>query len=570
MGLTIMRMVFSELYLFSPFEKKAKRIPFTDGINVITSNQEDGTDRGKSVVLRSLYHALGAETYFEQKWGTKNKIYILHIYIDEKGYYIYRLADLYKFFDEDKNLLFTTTHSHELAQELYKYTQFAVMLPDRESNKLEITPPVYNYLPFFLDQDHYEGSKYSSFKNLQMYPNYKDSVLFYHLGIYDEDYFELIKKKEVITDSYNEHNSRDVILHAMQSDIESKLGNGSYSTNLDNLQKEVEIYRKEYSEVYSKLNTCKTKLIDLRNSLYEYESLLQEMSTLVYDNEKKIKLLNKHKCPECGSDITETTVLRSRRYNLTEDIIVIKNELQAHIQNTTYEIEKEEKKYVNLLDLLSSYDAKLKINTKQVDDVLRYKGLCEIRENVISERFDVLKIINEEKNRLADLDKEIKKYNQKKKAIEEKYYELLITARSKFGLNEIQPEKFKKLTNNFSASGSNKPIATVIWYLAIINLRSEFNSKAIKFPVVFDSPNNVETDNVKKHSLLAYILENFTDAQLILSSIGFSAKEFSNIKNINVITLENDKYMLLDDESYEKYEELMNELCDAKLDESQI
>ena len=145
-----MKMTFKELYLFSPQEKKAKKISFEEGINVITSNQEDGTDRGKSVVMRSLYYALGAESHFEPKWETKSKIYILHFYIDGKGYYIYRSADLYKFFDENKDLLFVSTHSHELSEELKKYTGFAVMLPDRSREKLEITPPVYNYLPFFL------------------------------------------------------------------------------------------------------------------------------------------------------------------------------------------------------------------------------------------------------------------------------------------------------------------------------------------------------------------------------------------------------------------------------------
>ena len=86
MECTDMKMTFKELFLFSPQEKKAKRIPFEKGINVITSNQEDGTDRGKSVVMRSLYHALGAEGHFEAKWDTKSKIYILHVFVDEKGY----------------------------------------------------------------------------------------------------------------------------------------------------------------------------------------------------------------------------------------------------------------------------------------------------------------------------------------------------------------------------------------------------------------------------------------------------------------------------------------------------
>lgn len=54
-----MRLHFNELYLFSTQEKVAQKIEFIDGINVITSNQTDGTDRGKSVVMRSPYHTWG-------------------------------------------------------------------------------------------------------------------------------------------------------------------------------------------------------------------------------------------------------------------------------------------------------------------------------------------------------------------------------------------------------------------------------------------------------------------------------------------------------------------------------
>lgn len=53
--------------------------------------------------------------------------------------------------------------------------------------------------------------------------------------------------------------------------------------------------------------------------------------------------------------------------------------------------------------------------------------------------------------------------------------------------------------------------------------------------------------------------------QLIISSIGFEASEFSVDTPINVITLENDKYHLLDEQSYEENLGLLNELCDASV-----
>ena len=244
--------------------------------------------------------------------------------------------------------------------------------------------------------------------------------------------------------------------------------------------------------------------------------------------------------------------------------MIVKNELQITLQNIKNDIEKEKTKYQQLLSQLNVYEEKVKMNTNQVDDILRYKGLCEIRESVVDERKDIRDSLDEEEQKLDEIAKNIRKYNEKKKKVSERYYELLVGARTKFGLNEIEPDKFKKITNNFTASGSNKNIATVIWFLAILALRREYNPDVIEFPAVFDSPNNVETDNVKKHNLLQYILENTKTSQLIISSIGFEAAEFSEIKDINVIKMENEKYQLLDEQSYEKYVGLMNELCDAE------
>ena len=160
---------------------------------------------------------------------------------------MYRSADLYKFFDAERKLIFVSTHSQELAEQLKKFTNFAVMLPGRTNEKLEITPPVYNYLPYYLDQDHYDGSKYSSFKNLQQYPNFKDFVLFYHLGIYDEEYFDAVRLKERLVDECNTHKQRLDVLVAMQEDIDARIGTSAYSSGIDSLKKEVDLYKNEGS-----------------------------------------------------------------------------------------------------------------------------------------------------------------------------------------------------------------------------------------------------------------------------------------------------------------------------------
>lgn len=557
-----MRMLFKDLYIFAPSEKKAKKVEFTDGINIITSSQEDGTDRGKSVIMRSLYHTMGAEGCFEKNWASKDKVYILKIDIAGREYYIYRSAELFKFFDSEKKLLFTSVSSRELSENLKRYTNFAVQLPNR-SEKLEVTPPAYNYLPFYLDQDHYEGNNYASFNKLGQYTGFREHVLFYHLGAYNEEYFELVHSRDEIKERKAENESQLEILKAMLEGLDRKLAGASVSSSYDVLKKDVALYQREYSSVMDKLSKCKKKLIDLRNHLYETEQMLKEIEEISGESEKKIKKLCEHKCPECGSVLTDTIHLKSKHYNLIEDTILIKNDLQISLLEYQRQIEKEEKGYKVLLEQMDSYEKKLKINSKQADDVLRQKGLFELRDEVVLEQTDVIEMIDENEIELKEISTKIRTYGEKKKKIEKQYYEYMMAARTRFGLNELSPDSFKKLTNSVNASGSNKNIATIAWYIAILELRKVFNRDAIEFPVVFDSLNNVETDNEKKYGLVQYVADKCGSGQLILSLLGFDRKDIETDKQINVITLTNEKYKLLDAESYEAYKDLLEILCDA-------
>ena len=101
------KLIFKDLYLFSPSEKLAKKVSFALGRTIITSNAQDGTDRGKSVIMKALYHTMGADCDFEGKWDDSNKTYILRFSIDDDEYYMFRHNKLFKLFDGKKNLLFS-------------------------------------------------------------------------------------------------------------------------------------------------------------------------------------------------------------------------------------------------------------------------------------------------------------------------------------------------------------------------------------------------------------------------------------------------------------------------------
>lgn len=98
----------------------------------------------------------------------------------------------------------------------------------------------------------------------------------------------------------------------------------------------------------------------MRNHLYETEQMLKEIEDVSKESEKKIKKLRKHICPECGTELADTIQLKSKNYNLIEDAILIKNDLQISLLEYQRQIEKEEKMYKELLEQMSAYEKKTK------------------------------------------------------------------------------------------------------------------------------------------------------------------------------------------------------------------
>lgn len=556
------KLIFKTLYIFSSVEKKAKVVNFSPGTNMITSSSIDGTKRGKSLISKCLYHAMGADCYFEPIWEEKDKTYILHFDIDGTEYYIYRCSSLFKLFDANKNIIFKTINRKELGEKLKDIFNFAVQLPNRKDEKLEITPPVYNYLLYFLDQDRILNTQFASFDNLAQYPDFKENVLYYHFGAFDKRYYEIERKLEKIREEIKDTVKQKEISDVMYEKVISNIRDVSYTHSLELLKRDVERTKEQYVVIANALSKTRTKLINLRNERAEIFASLDSLKVLDRDNEKQIKSLNNHICPFCSSSLEDTVALRISKYNTFEDIVLLSNNMQIEISGIERKIEKQEQEYTKWLAKLKEYEESLAEKHGEIDDVLAHKGFVEVKDKIIEELHTLRKKIDALTQSEKGLKAEERSYIEIKNKINTRYYELMLIAKNKFKLEEIKDKSFEKITNSFKGGGSNKPIATVIWYINLLKLRKEFNGSAIDFPVVFDSPNNAETDLEKKGQLYKYIVENTPkDNQLIVSGIGYESAETFGIPFDNVIRLENDKYHLLCSEDYNAYSQILTELC---------
>jgi len=562
-----MNVIFKKIYIFDILTKKAFVTSFEVGVNVVTSSSIDGTDRGKSVLLRSLYHVMGADAHFAKKWKNEDKVYLLEFLVDNKKYFIYRHRKLFKVFNDLIQILFQTSSRTELSEFLGEIWSFEIFLPNRNTEKLEIAPPAYTYVMNFLDQDYYDGTNFNSFKSLGQYQNFKPDVIYSQFGIYDKNYFERVKSKQNLFERINESKDSYKKADEMKGKVSNLLENVVVPENLQELESELSIRSKEYNDILNSMNAFRYELTNLRNEKYELEIALNQIERFKNNKEKEIKfILETDICPECHSVLNDTTDLRSKRYNSIEDSLYISDSIYEDIEKISKAIFQIESSYREFSNRLESYKKNINSAQKEIKNYTSYMGLNELYNSLNLELFNELQLQEELKDRIENIEEELKKVSEIKADINKKYYEMVDRQVLRFGLNELDESQYKAINRVFCASGSNKPISTVIWYFILNNIKTCFNKKSLKLPMVLDSPKNAEMDYNKEQALIEYILENSSNyTQLIFSSIGFERTKFIFEGEIKIIELKNDKYQLLNSETFKEYEDILENVLSAQL-----
>lgn len=557
-------LIIEKLYIFSTESKTAKVVEFSPNKNIITSSQVDGNNKGKSVILKSIYHTLGADCKFDPKWNEKEKTYIIEAEVNKRKIYFYRHDRLFKVINNNNENMFETINRMKLAEYLENIFEFAVRLPNKDDNKLEIVPPAYNYLLNYIDQDGMNCTNFSSFNNLSQYSNYKENVLYYHTGVFNEDYYKLIKSIEEITGKKDEKNKEKKILEGMFEKINEDIGNENYNTDLTSLRIEIEKYKNEYSSIINQLSILKNKMIILRNEREDITLKIKELNDMLKIKDKEIKKSKEHICPLCNNEINDDTEISLKKYTEKDDLYILNTELNIEFLKIDSELEKRESQYKDLLNKLAEYEKKMNLNSKETNDILKIKGLIGIKDNVLKDIQKNNCEISTLEGKLKEYAKEKKEYDEQKRKINNKYYELMYIDKEKLNLKEITDKKIENILSVYNVSGSNRPIATIIWYMNLLKLKESFNRNAIKFPLVIDSPQNGELDDTNKSAVLNYIFDNLLDEQqLIISVLGYNYEE-NIMKADNIVYLDNKKYELLNEKDYEDNKDILEKFSKIK------
>ena len=561
------KLVVNNVYLFSTSTQKAKKVSFTSGINIVTSDQEDGNKKGKSLILKSIYYALGADVYFDDNLRKDTVTFVVDFRIDDVRYTILRLGRFFKLFDSEQNLLIGTDKRDELAEVLYPLFDFSVYLPSRKENdnKLIIAPPAFAYMLSFTDQDHMDGSKFGSFTGLGQFTDFKESLLYTHFGLFNKDYFNLRVKQDKLNEKLKLSKQELTTIANMLEKIEQEIPE-AIPEDVETLRKELDRQESEYRAVYSDLQKTKNELSNLRSNYVKITKTLEDVSVRKRHEEKDVEhVLHQHTCPLCRQDLEDTLDVRIVKNINIEDLSQVSLELQSFISSAKRKIEEKESVYKNHLKRLNNYNKILNATKESQNEILKIQGYSDLKSKLEGEWSDEDSNYNELVAEGKMLSKKLNEYSKKKKDVNSFYFKSMKQDVIKFGLEEVSDKSIENIKKSVKATGSNQPIVTVVWYMNLLKLKDEFFSEAIKFPLVMDSPNHAELDDQKKEALFEYIFENIPlETQCILSTLGFNREDYDTDLDLNLIILQNEKYQLMNTDDYQDNKDYLNTLIDKQ------
>jgi predicted transcriptional regulator len=549
-----MNFYINKLSIIDTDEKEAVCQTFSHGINVFTSvDSKTGNFKGKSSILKSIFHSLGAEARFSKKWEPMNKfIYILNFNIDSSEYTIIRHDKLFKIFDSSKKQLFKTIKREELASYFKSEFGIATYLWDR-TEKYILTPPVYNFLLNYMDQEKISSNKFNSFDKLDQFEKFQNNVIEFQLGYLTDDIIKLniekAKKNTFLKQKKEEASNYENMLGILERDFPL------FSD--DEIEKELVLKNKEYNDTVVELIKSENKISELSTQLYDYEKMISSLNDFQKRNIKENKeAFDKNSCPRCKTKLPELHYFIIRGIENIENCEFLKLTLDSNVLELRSQIDE-------ITLRVKTYNEKIKVLESEtindnsdmrdiVKDMAQKEFIKKIKGSLDGLNVEVETI----KKEISKLKKEIKDESIDRELIDEFYLQTAKGIADKYDLNGFDFSKIKKPTDKIVTDGSNNNLYAVLWLVSLLSTKYKFKPDAIKLPIVFDTPNHADLSNDNKTRLFKMFFEPFgSSTQIITSSIGFNENEYSEFK-INVIKLNGEDYHLL---TKEKYQDVIDE-----------
>ena len=538
-------------------EEKAVKKSFVKGVNIVTSKENHV---GKSSLVKSLYYTLGADTSFDPTWGKSSKLYVAKLLIDGFNYYISRYNDKYCILDNKLNIVTITDKvTSGLSPVLSKIFDFKIYLPEKKDGRSVLAPPVFTFLPYYIDQDKGWGNEpFSSFSRLDQFSKDKrlDS-LYYHFGVYNKATIKNRAKIDLnkdiiksIMSKYEEQKNALSILEAQSAYV--------YPVeSLDELEQALKLSKSTLESHVKRLSKLRDDLHKLESEKLQYMDQLSVIKRYNKIKEKNLKeepgqkekMILTHECPNCGCIFEdELYKIVRKQYSIENENFVI-NQVNYLIEEVDNKLEMVKEEYLKESNALKEEENKLNRQESSFEKYVKFKGLKDTMTSVQSliGKMIVDKDILEDENKKIEM--ELRK-NPNKKDVERIYKnhvkESLIQLKA---WDETYDSKIK-ITKPLAGQGTLASKIILADYIAVFKTLDSINAATPRFSFVVDSPRTKEPSKTSSKDILELILQLDSVPQIILATMDFDDfKAGFEDEKFNIIKL-NTKKSLLNVEEY--------------------
>lgn len=543
---------FESISLLSHRDKKARKVEFHPRRNLILGENHTG----KSSLVKSLFIALGATPLGKLEQWDPNTVSSVAFKVGGDSFRVIHQNGSRALYDSKGNLL-TATDSHAVWAEAFAdLVEFNLVVTSKKSGTGTRADPACFFLPFYIDQDGSWREKWETFPATQRFSAPVQSILEYFSGIRPAEYYELRSQQSTFSKEADAQSSEMRLLERARARLSQALPQGTVNLSETGFEEEVQRLTSEANELNQLQEKLRSKYVRESEIIASISRQIDVAHTSLreYANDQKFlaNVSNAQEliCPTCGAE-HEQSFLHYLGY--AEDARILEaltRTLQKDLKAAKQELATTNGDLIALRGKYSKINAILEKKRGE----LKFREVVESHGAQVAHRaFDVER---------EQINEELARWNAELQTVSTKLAELtdkkrtqrildafrLAYANSRKALNVPDPVGRIGLMSRPNRSGSGGPRLLLAYYAAIWKIcqSEELN---VSVPVVIDSPNQQDQDDVNLHVVLEFIADSLPASMQLIVCVTKNSDA-----RLDQTTVFDKKYSLLQSESYEQVE----------------
>lgn len=556
-----MKEVYFKNLMIADLLKHTARIQFFEkGLNVVTS---EDNHVGKSSMLKALYYTLGAEVDFDSVWDKHSKLYIATLGVGEKEYRVVRFLKRFAVFEGEKLLKITESVTKELTPLLGEIFDFSVYLPNKDTGKVEMAPPAFTFMPYYIDQDKGWSGLYDSFAAINQYKS-ADRIksLYYHLNIYTKGTVELMAERDRLREHMEALTIESERLNTILSALREETVNLPPADTVSELEAHLAAPKKRIEQLVTQIGAIRNEIQSLETALRQHQYNLRIIKEYVSVKDKVSEgdTHKQHICPKCGYVFDEEifNLVRANYGSMNEDYMC--QQIQLLINSVSDKLDIAKEQYVALRQQMREEEVAYQAEKNEFDIYVRQRGLAASVRRFQKQLDEAAVEYQETDQQIKEINKELRKLPNRKE-VEEKYVECVRLNIMTLDAWDPAYDGTIRLLKPIKAQGTLENKIILAQFVGLFQTMEHFKTGATRFSFVVDSPRAKEASVTSSKDILRMIAQMKMLPQIILATIDYSEFESEMDAPAKVIVL-TEKRKLLNESDFVENEEYITSMAE--------